>query len=80
MAQLTRKQVAERLAAYYSNKLNGNVSSVYDEQKRAYEIHGHGLPRKYDLDGNPAQPGATWTMIDYIKPTEARRLIATDNQ
>ena len=68
----TREQVAKALGEYYSKKFNGKVWSVWDEQKRAYSICGEGLPAHPDLKDN--YPNG-WSMLDYVKPSEARKLI-----
>lgn len=70
---LTRKQVAERLGQYYSRKYEretgrpANVWSYYDDSKRAYCLRGENLPSNISDHG--------WSLLDYIKPMVARRLI-----
>lgn len=66
---ITRNEVARRLAAYYSERFSGHVSSCFNDGKRAYEIHGSCLP------SHPSCPNPTWTMIDYVVPSEARRMV-----
>jgi hypothetical protein len=75
---MTREQVAEKLGEYYSNKYTKNgkpakVRSFYDESKRAYAIQGSGLPAHPDLQD---QYPHGWSLLDHVKPREARRLIS----
>ena len=71
--QLTRKEVATRLSEHYSRKFNGNVIAVYDASRRVYEFSGSGLPAHPDLK---EQYPNGWSLLDSVKPTEARKLIA----
>jgi hypothetical protein len=70
---LNREQVAQRLGEYYSAKYTretgrpAHVWSYFDEQKRAYCIRGEDLPSNVRDHG--------WSLLDYIKPCKARRLI-----
>lgn len=70
---MTRAQVCEQLANYYSKKLNGKVWAHYDASKRAYCIRGEGLPAAPAL--RHLYPNG-WSMLDYIKPAQAREKIA----
>jgi hypothetical protein len=70
---MTRKQVSERLGTYYSRKLNGTVWASFDHGKRAYCIRGEGLPAHPDQAHR--YPNG-WSLLDHIKPTTARELIA----
>lgn len=72
---LTRNQVIAGLAAHYSKKLGGKVWAGWDDEKRAYYIQGEGLPPHPDLK---AQFPNGWSLLDYIKPTAARTLLASD--
>lgn len=72
---LTREQVANGLANHYSVKFQGDVWSYFDNAKRVYVVRGEGLPAKYTFTGELAINGETWSLLDYVKPTEARRLI-----
>lgn len=76
MTILSRAEVARRLSLYYSERFSGQVSSCYYEPKRAYEINGSGLP------SHLSSPNPTWTMLDYIAPTDARALVTdkTDDE
>lgn len=74
MANLNRKQVARKLGEYYSAKFTketgrpAKVWSYFDEFKRAYVIRGENLPSNISEHG--------WSLLDYVKPTKARKLIA----
>jgi len=72
MSTLTREYVAKWLGLYYTRKLGGKVWSSFDTSKRAYEIRGEGLPAHPDMK---AQYPNGWAMLDWVKPTEARRLV-----
>jgi len=66
---LTRRQVADLLAAHYSRKFEGSVLAGYDSSKRRYRIYGPTLPT-YNVDC------PYWTLHDFIAPAKARELIA----
>lgn len=74
----TREEVSKQLGEYYSSEyeritgLPSKVWSYFDESKRAYCLRGENLPSHPDLR---AQGRNGWSLLDYIKPTEARRLI-----
>jgi hypothetical protein len=68
----TRDEIAAALAKHYSAKLNGKVWSYWDEAKRAYAIQGENLPPHPDLK---AQYLNGWSMLDYIKPAEAHKIL-----
>ncbi len=72
-SHLSRAQVAERLAKYYTEKMNGPVRCSFDPDKRAYCIQGEGLPSHPDLS---EQYPNGWSMLDYVKPGKARQLVA----
>lgn len=78
MTRLTRKQVAEQLASYYSSEYEritgkpANVWSYYDDSKRAYCLRGENLPVHPSL---AAERPNGWSLLDYVKPTMARTLI-----
>lgn len=77
----TRKQISEMLAKYYADKFKrdtgqeyaGKVWVYFDESKRAYCLRGEGLPAHPDL--RDMYPNG-WSLLDYVKPTEARALVA----
>lgn len=66
---LSRKEIERRLSLYYSERFSGEVACSYDERKRAYSIHGSGLP------SHPSCPTQTWSLLDYVKPSDARQLV-----
>jgi hypothetical protein len=70
---VNREQVAKGLAAHYTRKLNGPVRANFDDSKRAYCIHGTRLPAHPDL---VKQYPNGWEMLDWIKPAQARAIIA----
>jgi hypothetical protein len=80
---MNREETASGLATYYREKFaqdTGRTPAEYaglwvswDQSKRAYELRGEGLPAHPDLAD--AHPNG-WCLIDYVKPTEARRLLA----
>lgn len=59
--------------------MNGTVWAFYDEQKRAYCIRGEALPVPADTQLAAILSGVevvkTWSMLDYVKPQQARRLV-----
>jgi hypothetical protein len=72
METMKRIQIIEKLAEHYSRKLNGKVWAAWDEQKRMYSIRGEGLPAHPDLQ---SQYPNGWSMLDYISPSDARKLL-----
>lgn len=72
MTLRNRKRIEDKLAAYYSLKMNGKVWCLWDEERRAYCIRGEGLPPHPDLK---EQYPNGWSLVDYIKPNKALRLI-----
>lgn len=74
MAQLSRNEVARRLAVYYRARFSGgSLFAYFDEMKRAYCVQGSGLdPHESMRERCPNG----WEMLHYEKPTEARQRIS----
>lgn len=70
---LSRNDVCKRLGEHYSRKFNGVVWAVFDDSRRSYLIRGSGLPSAPEV--RHLYPHG-WELLDYIRPTEARKLIA----
>lgn len=80
MRTTRREQVATELASYYNDEYDriggeratSRVWAYFDESKRAYCLRGEGLPAHPQMR---AQYPNGWSLLSYVKPTEARRLI-----
>jgi hypothetical protein len=72
---MNRAQVVSALSCHYSKKFGGNVRSGFDEAKRAYYIRGESLPAAKELQH--LYPNG-WSLLDFIKPTRARVLVAQE--
>lgn len=69
--RLSRKQVAERVARFYTEKFGGAVWCRFDPAKRAYQVRGESLKPHPDL---AAKYPNGWTLLDHISPSYARLL------
>lgn len=67
----TREEIEAAVAAHYTQKMNGKVSCVYDEDVGAYCIQGRELPAHPDMQDT--YPNG-WQMLDYVAPGIAQEI------
>jgi hypothetical protein len=66
------KQLAAKLAKYYTKKFNGTVTCYWEDERGAFSISGSQLPATQKLQ---AQYPNGWSMLDHVSLKKARRLV-----